>query len=647
MATRTRSNNIIRNHRITNFYGINTELSDIKTLPDGVTPDSINWITGTEKDMIALRRGTFLLGKTRRGAGKVTGLGVGTQEDGTQRPFFSFGKSVYYYDSVTDDTYQSGSDVPAAADGDEFSINPYQNLAGAFIYVSSKNSSIYKIVVANPASMIDQQTTDYHGYMKFGQSRSILINRHGSNGYTDRSGLYMSYVDKASIAGYTQTTGESVGSSGSTHYTHTLTQVSGKKTAFQFVASATTTPGTETFQDDKNGNLISNYGGTGTINYATGAVVLDFANITTGAVTCSYYTEDATSKGVCDYSIDNSGSGGSRVPGSGRYYSQFDGGGPANSVFPLANVFYTFHTLKTWQTTVPSDDTDETTTNLPFRDKMGVGFPYSVFGGADGIYYINNSNPNRPEVYRLSLFTGTTSANVATPTLISKALNLSTFDFNHAVVFEWGIYVIMSCAQVRNGQADDFNTRTFIYNKKSGVWDLTDYPVSRLAEYMGTLIAGDPLSNNIFTLFSGFDDDTGLINNYWTSGMTNHGMPGQKRTTRLVIDGLIQQSQNFDVYASFDGGNFVKVYSVLGTGAYVDTGKTVAVGSWTLGSKTVGGGDTVFANQFQVEIPFNSDRYEYVRIKFVATSGGYLQINWYEYKDIRFKSQRQMPSRVA
>ncbi len=643
-----RNMGVIRNHRITNFYGMNTELSDIKTLPDGVTPDALNWITGTEKDMIALRRGTHLLGQTRRAAGKVTGLGIATKNDGTQIPFFSFGTSIAYYDSGTDDSYVcSGASIPTAANGDEFSINPYQNLAGAFIYVSSANSSIYKIVAANPATLIDQQSADYKGFMKFGQSRSILLNRHGSNGYTDKNGLYMSYVDKATITGYTQTTGEAVGVLGSTHYTHTLAQVSGKKTAFQIIVSATTGAGTETFQDDKNGNMVSNFGGTGTINYATGALDITFANVTTGAVTCSYYTEDATSNGVCDYSIATSGSPAVRTPGSGRYFSQFDGGGPANACFPLANVFYTFHTLKTWQTTIPTDDTDTTATNLPFREKMGVTYPYSTFGGADGIYYINNSNPNRPEVYRLSLFAGTTSANVATPELISKGLNLANFSFDHAVVFEWGIYVILSCAQIRNGVADDFNTRTFIYNKKSGVWDLTDYPVSRLAEYLGTLIAGDPLTNNIFTLFSGFDDDGGTITNYWTSGMTNHGLPGQKRCTRFVIDGLIQQSQSFDIYVSFDGGSFVKVGSVSGTSKYVDTGKTVAVGSFVLGSKTVGGGETVYANQFQAELPFNTDRYEYIRIKFVATSGGYLQINWYEYKDIRFKSQKQMPSRIA
>ena len=187
----------------------------------------------------------------------------------------------------------------------------------------------------------------------------------------------------------------------------------------------------------------------------------------------------------------------------------------------------------------------------------------------------------------------------------------------------------------------------FLYNKKSGAWNLLDYPVSRLAEYNGTLIAGDPLTNNVFTLFSGFDDDGGNIPNYWTSGYTNHGVPGQKVHNRMVIDGVIQAAQNIDVYEAFDGGSYVKVFTISGTGSYVDTGKSISVGTVVEGSKIVGGGVEIFANPFQVEFPVNSPKYEYSRLKLVATGGGYVQINYYKYKDIRYKGSRSMPTRIT
>ena len=113
-------------------------------------------------------------------------MGIGTRNDGTQIPFFSYDRKVKYYDLTTDDSIEVGTNLlPVGANGDEVSIFPYQNLAGNFVYLSSMNSSIYKIPVANPGSAVDQSSADYHGFLKFGQSRSILIQRHGSNNFTD------------------------------------------------------------------------------------------------------------------------------------------------------------------------------------------------------------------------------------------------------------------------------------------------------------------------------------------------------------------------------------------------------------------------------------------------------------------------------
>ena len=728
---------IVPDHTVTKFFGNNTEISDILTMPDGFSPDSLNWITGSESDCLILRRGTALLGKTRQtGAGKITGLGIAYRPDGYEVPIYTHGRKIKYYDLATDDTYEAGIDVlPATADGEECSIANYQNLAGAFVYITSENSSVYKIPAANPGSVVDQAQVDYKGFMKFGQSRSILFNRKGKNGFKDLSGLYMSWVDAPELKNalpFAQVTGEAVGNAGFSTYSYTLATVAAPKTAVQVQIytpnySATTftgsglndfsngganfdlashvytveidgngTPDTfkwrvdggsyttgvgitgalqvlsngvsvkfnattghtisnswsfttktplEIFLDNKSGGLLSNLGQTGTINYATGAVVANFLNVTTRNVYANYFTEDATQHGVVDFSF-----AGTRVAGTGRYYSQFDGAGSLNAVYPLANVFYGFHATKTWQTTVPSDDDDTGTTpgsNLPFREKMGVANPYSAFGGATGIYYINNANPNRPEVYQLQLFTGATAANVAHPVLISKQLNLSAYVFEKAVMFEWGIYILLAFQQVKNGVTDAFNTRVLLYNKKTGSWDFLDYPVSRLAEFNGTLISGDPLSNNIFTLFSGFDDDGYNIANYWTSGSTNHGISGQKVCRKFIINGLIQTSQSFDISFSYDGGPFIKTFTVNGTDSFVDTGSSIAVGSVVEGSKIIGGGSPVTANPFLAEFTLQSPKYVYIRVKFEATGGGYLQLNYYKFKNIIYKGSRSLPERTV
>lgn len=643
---------VIREYKITEFKGLFTDVDDLREVPDGYSPDALNWITQINNGGIELRRGTALLGATRNaGAGKITGLGVGTRFDGYQIPFFSYGRKVKYYDADADDTAEVGTNLlPAAADGEDVSFSPYQNIAGAFMYLSSPNSSVYKIPVANPGSAVDQQSTTYRGFFKFGQSRGFLFNRHGATaGNKDQMGLYASKVDKVALSQYpAQVTGEAVGSSGSTNYAHTLTSITGKRTAMFVQVQATVAAGTETFVDDKNGNLISNFGGTGTVNYATGTINVTFSDTTTGAVTASYYYEDATSGGVVDFSIADPSN---RAAGEGNYFPQFDGGGLLKSVYPLATVFYCFHEKKTWQVSIPVDDesgTDSISTNLPFREKMGVKSQYGAFGGEKGIYFINTADPNQPTFMRLELYAGATSANIALPKDLSEGIiDFSPYAFDNAVVFEWGDYVVLACQRIRNGVADAYNSRMFVYNKKNGAWDLCDNPASVLGEYNGTLLAGDPITDNVFTLFSGFDDDDNLIPNYWTDGNKDFGIEGTKRFSRMAIEGLIQQSQSYKVQLAFDDGDFIDAFTVSGDGDYVNLGKTIAVGSYTLGSKTAGGGDTVEAHPYQVEFRVQTPRFKYVRVRFEALSGGYVSVNSYAFKDIREKGGRLLPEHTV
>ena len=641
---------IIKEWKFQKWGGLDTETSDLRQITPGFSPRALNWITAIDRETISLRRGTSLLGATRNtGAGKITGLGVGMRFDGTQVPFFTYDRKLKYYDATTEDTIEVGTNLlpqVAVDEDDVISINPYQNIAGAFVYLSSPHSSIYKVCVANPGTAIDQLTS-YKGFLKFGQSRAFLFNQHTTSGSNDPMGLYASYVDAVALETgpiSAKITAEVVGASGSTHYTYTLVQITGKRTALQATITATVSAGTEVFRDDRNGNLVSNFGGTGTINYATGVIDITFSDVTTSNVTAEYYYEDATSKGVADFSIANPSD---RQPGEGNYYPQFDGGGPLKCMFPLATVFYSFHSIKTWQTSIPTDDGLSGAVNLPFRDKMGVKSNFGAFGGAQAIYYINTADPNKPEFFQLQLYQGATQANIASPKLISQLINFTSYAFDRAVVFEWGNYILLSCQQTRNGAVDDFNSRTFIYNKKNGCWDLTDYAASAFAEYAGTLLAGDPLTNNVYTLFSGFDDDEALIQNEWTSGQLDFDIDGQKRFTRMILQGYIQAAQQVKVQLAFDGGAYTDIITIDGTGSYVDTGKTIDVGTYTLGSKVVGGGGTVLANPFRVEFKVQTPRFTYCELRLEAVGGGHISFMPPIFKDIREKSDRSMPSRTV
>lgn len=719
-----RSKTILPDYKVNVWEGLNTYIKDLKELSDGQSPDSLNWLTGKFKDHIELRRGYALLGTNRvAGAGRVTGLGIGTRYDGTQIPFFSYGRKLNYYNIATDTTIEIGTNtLPAAASTDDVSILPYQNIAGSWVYWTSPNSSWYKTPVANPASITDQYKTAFRGTAKFGQSRTFLWNRKDAYGQSYPNQLYLGVSDKTVVTQYTQTTKVNVGtgdgatkaftgtlslsqlqaapSNQSCFYTefaapvdagvnitgiskasqavvtvaaHTLaigdavlinavvgmTEINNligivqsttattitlniDSTSFTAWSSAGKIYKAEYFIDDNNGNLTSSLGGTGTINYATGAFALAFNTAPTNAqnIYSQFYQEDATNLGVMDFTIDGA------TKGKGKVFTQGDGGGPIVGVFPFDQVEYCFHQLKSWYLSLGSDDT--AASNLPYRSNLGIPYFRAGYPTDDGIIYLDNSNPNQPKIQILEIDNNSATAVITVvPAPLSEGLDLSGLGFTKAVMFRWGDYDIMACSGQLNGITQNFNTQMFVRNIYSKQWDLLDYSVSSLAKYNGTLLSGDALTSNIFTLFSGFDDDGTLINNHWNSKLYNLGVEGLKKFNRFTIRGLIQQNQNIDIYFSFDNGNFVKLATVQGNASYVNTGNPTNVGSNTVGSTIVGGGgDAVTAYPFEVEFTVSSDIFEYIQLQFQASNIGYAQIDEFTFKDVRYKGRHLTPART-
>lgn len=616
------------------FYGLNTKVKDIKTLRPGTSPDTLNWVTSSEKDSISLRRGYARLGDSVvEGNGQVTGIGKGIRYDGTEVLWYAYGQKVKYYDEATTDTAEVGSDILGSdADGEDVWFRAYQGLAGSFMYFGSENSGIYKIPAANPGSAVDQEVNNYRfGVFHIGQNRSFAGQRNGTvAGNEDKTGLYLSYIDKDQLSDFTQVTGESIGSSGSTNYSGTLAVVGSGKTLMY----VSITDGTETFKDDRNGNLVGDMGGTGTINYATGAYDVTFNATTTGAVTASYYHETSTSTGILDFT------GGAN--GQGKSFRQDDGGGNLMAIYNINTIEYCLHQIKTWQFTSSLDDTNST--NLPYRN---VGIPYkrAADQGPEGIIFADLSRPTEPKFRRLQVLTGTDIQTIE-PTPISDDLDLSDYVFDKCVAKRWGDYEIFCVQEKVNGTANNFNSVMLIRNVVSGQWDRLNYYASCLEEYNGTLVAGDSISNNAYTLFSGFDEDGDVIENYWTSSDLNLGTEDLKNCRKMEIDGLIQKDQQLKVSISYDGTQFSEVFTIDGSAAYVDTGISTYIGGPTVGSKVVGGGGSSDAHPFEVRFNINSDRFIHARIRVEALGVGFVSVNSFKFVDIRNKGRKNLPIRT-
>ena len=704
---------------ISEFKGLKTAIKDPKELEAGQPQDSLNWLTGSKGDHIELRMGYKTIGTKVDGIGRVTGLKVATTNNGLEVPFFTYDRKIKYYKESIDDVVEIGSDVlPPEASGEDVAIESYNNIAGSFVYISSPNSSIYKIHTANPDNFLDQAVQSFRGYIKIKQNRTFVWNRMvASTKFWDKTGLSLSHIDKTLFSQYTAVSNINIGTGDgtTTAFSGTLTGRTGIKTLFSLsvkagggvatfaisngginytvddvltvqagdfnctlkVTSVTadasktitgltiTSSGTgyvkganneincsggtgnlaiifitsitngETISDQGDGTLIGSGGGVGTINYTTGNYVMNFlippANAQ--AILATYYLEDATSQGILDFTYSNP-----RTVGQGDYFRQDDGGGAMMNMFSIDGNVLCLHATKSWDLVLTSTDTNST--NIPYRDKVNI--PYWRAGDEtdEGVIALFIGDNKFPKLGMLSYGQYTT---VIVPTPLSEEMDFTPYGIEKPVVKRWGNYDLMSVQGQTNGVNDTANNITFVRNILSGEFDKLDYNISVSDSYKGKLIAGDSISNNLLELFSGYDDDGDIINNFWISDQWNAGIEGTKRATYFLIDGFIAKDQNFDILQQYDNGSFVTVGNIDGSGSYVDLTAGTIVGSDTIGMQVIGGGSVPNAYHFRLMFKVNTPMFEDVTTMFKANAIGALQINEYGFVDIRFKGNKNIP----
>ena len=407
-------------------------------------------------------------------------------------------------------------------------------------------------------------------------------------------------------------------------------------TSFTPYSSGGTVGKAETAIDDNNGNMVTNLGGIGSVNYATGVVNVSFVNPPANSTTieCNYYEEDATSGGIADFTYTSP----TRVTGEGSYFRQ-DDSGPLQSSLPYNGVYYDLHSLKSWLVNLTPPN-DNNATNTIWRDGLGIPYALAAYADGDGITLMDYTDEQNP---RLRTF-GLNSLGTLDFTELSDQLNLSPYEFDYAIVDQFSNYDLLFCQAKTLGKADPYNSLLFIRNKVSGCWDKLAVPASCLAVYNGMLIVGDFTSPNCYQLFSGYDDDNFPIDNYITFSQLNLGVPGLKKTHRFEIDGYIGPSQSFKILIAYDNASPVVVGTIKGSDACVDVNAgTVIGGNNVIGSDIVGGSGAPNAFHFARDFVISSDRYEQMQIQFKALAVGPLAINYFGPKDNRYKGRRKLP----
>jgi hypothetical protein len=611
-------------------YGIIDTLEDRK-IPRGAASASLNW--QTFGDHVELRRGFAFLGDSSLvvGSGRVSGLKRASNALQVEVLFYTYGTKLKYFDEATQEWIENGSDrLGAAADNEDISLEEYVTNHGNQVWVNSPNiANFFKVMTANPESASPQYSgsKNYKGHIKIDTNSTFLWGRK-----EDKTGIYRSYIDSLNS---TTVTAEAIGSSGSLTYTGTLAFISGnpQRTCF----AVTFTDGTENFTDNYAGTLTGSAGGTGTINYATGAYSITFAALAAGSVTATYQWEDAQNGGIADFT--------GSAAGTGVIFRQDEGGGPVQNVSSYNNVYYCLHTKKTWALTLAIDDTPTGTSNVPYRENVGIPNLRASVETGDGIYYVDKVTGDDPAV-RLLTYDRSGSQQVI-PIEMTKNLDLNAYEFDQAAGFEYGDLILFACRRSSSAK----NDRVLVYNRIWKSWDILDYAVSCFEIYNGALMGGDSLSSNVMTLFSGLTDDDAEIANFWEGKLDDFDLEGLKRTKKLRLRGAIGIDQKLKVSLSLDGAPFVEVggsdsggvhtYAIEGTGSYVNRSQRVTVGSQTLGRGEIGGGgDGIEAYEYERLFSVGLGKFDSVKIRLEAVAIGYVSSSLQEPWDIRYKGKK-------
>lgn len=584
---------------------------DSELIPDDAASDALGWLTTDGR--IELMRGRQFIGGEGT-SGSNNGEWKTYQTDGTELRYKKIDTKIQYYNPSTD----AWEDVITGMEEGDVTFANYQSLAGAFLYVFGKDG-LWKICTANPtnyASMYDS-AKNFKGYGLIDRGRSLLWGRD-----EDPTGLYGSYIDGQDSDVYTTVSAEALADVS----TGTLAFKSGGSKRTCFGVEITVTTSGQVFTDDFNGNLTGDQGGTGTINYMTGAFTTD----DTGAGTVDYQWEDATVKGVLDFSKSAT-----RLAGEGFVLRQDKGGDAIKVVLVHEGSYFSLKENSCYKLTL--DAADENPTNEVFRTDIGVETLRSGVATGKGVMFMNTANPSKPRVsiiQRNPLGDNFDSQNIFTQ------FRFENYTYDDAALFAWDKYLLIACKQI----GSDSNDRIIMCNIDENTVSVAPYDVRTFVIYNGLLHGGSSLTTSTYELFTGFDDLEETIQNFWESKDDNHGDSVLKRTKKMRFNGQISATQAVSVYLATDSGSYSKIGTIRGDGSYIDYSNPSVIGASLIGTENIGGEGTTDVYEFLVELKIKSGKYRVRKIKFVADEVGYVSIQMMTDFDI-WTYQDKLPSK--
>lgn len=594
---------------------------DPEIIPRGAASRSLNW--RTVDDHIELSRGRTLIGARETGDG-VRGQWVGYKHNGEAVHFRKIATAIQYFNNDTDLWVDV---ITGLTDGAEYSFANYASLAGNFTYAGGVDG-LYKINLANPASYADvyDASKNFRGKLIIDKARMFMWDIEA-----DPTGLYLSHIDEQN---YTLESSEVIGTGdgSTTTFTGTLSFKGSNATASAFGIEIS--DGVETFTDDGNGVLTGSAGGTGTINYMTGAFELNFNTAVTNTtdIEADYQWEDSNDGGITDFTYTSP----ARAAGEGDVFRQDVGGDRIVNVEIYEGIYYSLKERSVYELSLSTDDTQAT--NQVFRKGIGMKYWRSSISTGQGIVFMNTANPEKPE---LTIIKRNPLGDDLIPDNLVPHFKFSDYTWDECALQTYGerIYITGKTGEVA------YNDRLLEFNPSQSSIDVLKYSVNTFVEIAGLLYVGHSVTDNVFLLFNGFSDDETALENYWEGREETYDTDNIKKLKRVRLKGFITQGIEIQVYCSYDEGNYQLVGTVLGVGNHIDAGSQFLVGTNEVGSTEVGGGGQgLTASPFYIEFKVGSSKFGKRKWKFIADGFGLAGIRLIQDRDYRLYPSR-LPSK--
>lgn len=587
---------------------IHTIPADSEQIPPQASSDSLGWIS--TDGQIELCRGRALVGAEETANGYVKGEHFWYKADWTAVHFRKINTKIQYLNGSTWTDIVTGLTSTA-----EYTFSNYQSLAGTFVFATWADG-IYKIHTANPWSYTSlyDSSKNFKGKSMIATARMIMWDL-----ANDKTGLYGSYVDEAN---YTTVTTEALADTAS----GTLAFKWGGATRTCFGVIITDTSTWEVFTDNYNGVLTGSLGGTGTINYTTGA----YTTSQSWGGTADYQWENSNNNGITDFTKSAP-----RLAGEGFLFRQDEGGDPILNVTYVDGSYYSIKSRSVYKLTIWADDT--TANNNVFRTNLGMPSWRATVSTGQGIFFINTANADT----QLTILTPNQLGDNLYPKNLAEQFDFSQYIWDNCCMGTFGEYIIFS------GKSfwADSNDRLFLYNFRRGTVDILGYSARTIVENNGHLYIGDSTTDNVYEILSGFDDDDQTIENYWMSGDELFGTQNLKKVKRFRIKGIITPEQQIQIYSAPDNSEYTLLGTIRGDGTYVDYDESYTIGANGIGTAVIWGeNDNTLGSTYFAEIKISQGKFRKRNIKLIATGIGYVSVNMYE--DVRIQQFRnRLPSK--